>query len=104
MPLRQPIRTLLLATILVAAVVVAFNHSQRDLPAPPADEEVVRPVIRVARETQPTIVESDANWLDNVAEGPDRLDASSLPDPQDPEILPATSSSPDTSPSGLFLR
>ncbi len=90
MPLRQPIRTLLLAIILVAAVVVVFNHFQHELPAPPAEEDVAPRVVRVARETQPTIVESNANWLDNVPQGPDHDEPPSLPEPQIPEIPPPT--------------
>jgi hypothetical protein len=63
--LSQPLRTLLLALIFISLALWVRRLAER--PAAPAiDEEITTPVVRVARENPPTIVEPNENWLDSV--------------------------------------
>jgi hypothetical protein len=62
----QPMRILAVAAALLIAVLAmhtVVQHRSSALP-PPAEEELAIPTARVARETTPTIVESNENWLE----------------------------------------
>jgi hypothetical protein len=88
MSLSQPLRTLLLAGILITAAVAIRSHFDSDLPAPPAEEEPATPVVRVARDAQPTIVESNEDWMDASRNHDPIEHASPLAHPDLPTVLP----------------
>ena len=61
------IRTLLLAAVFITAAVCVRPVFERDLPASIAEDDFAPPRVQVPRARQPTIVESDENWLDRPA-------------------------------------
>jgi hypothetical protein len=86
--LRQPIRTLLFAVIvLVAAAVIRHRVEPPDGALTPEDE-VTMPAVRTARQSLPTIVEPNENWMDSVPRTEATEAGSPLNDQQIPELPP----------------
>jgi hypothetical protein len=79
MPTSQLMRTVAMAAVLLLAVLAVRHYVQRRGSAlpPPAEEEFAVPAARVARETTPTIVESNENWLESSGPVDEHLPGSS---------------------------
>lgn len=60
---RRPVRTLILAMFVIAALAWLRNYSESSAPAAFTEDEAGPPSARIARETTPTIVEPNENWL-----------------------------------------
>ncbi len=70
MSIRQPLRTLSSALVFIVGLVLIRGVIEREPPPVPADDEFGPPAIRVARDTLPTIVEPNENWLNSAALAP----------------------------------
>jgi hypothetical protein len=89
MSLSQPVRTMLLAAVLITVAMAVRQHFERAPATAEPEEGYPPPVVRVARDARPTIVESNENWLDSVPPQVPTETNSPLNDQQLPVLPPA---------------
>jgi hypothetical protein len=89
MSLSQPVRTMLLAAVLIAVAMMVRHHFERARVTTEPEESYPPPVVRVARDSRPTIVESNENWLDTLPQQVPTEAGSPLSDQQLPVLPPA---------------
>jgi hypothetical protein len=101
MSFRPPIRTVLLALIVIAVAVMGRRHMESRIPSPIVDEDAVLAPVRVARDVQPTIVEPNDNWLESST---DALEPSHLSEAHAPALLPPETALPTEDVSPRLIR